>query len=950
MSGHTYKIIGKRFLREYTEPNTSPVYAAAMQAQRVVEEMCNVPWRGVSVRSARMTYHTDEVVDEATKTTGLDMNVKLRDQFDAALFCAEHVGGQHRAYANAAVYHYTLPDEAIGCHLTRLSAKVTSDPYNSQGARIHIMTSSTDEIPTNCRTCRGEDSSGAVIEDGTTAAGVAPRTVTPSGGKDYWFPARETVSLEPTGGLVLAKHLFLFVVMESYSTVRGNWIEGCSFIDNLVEIETTEAVSGWTDGETFDLAQHGSAKAFHIIRGGVTQSNYSAVCARYAIEVSRNGDDLNDKYKSETGVDQDIEGKLDYNPSVVAPSPSRASDVIGLRALYAKFFSGELKPIKCSSEWCRTGAGFLVQHGTIIANVSTGEGTGFNEAVDGWRMLTSSLVVPFSVPLDSPVDRIRFKWGDGHGAGGGPSNGGTYCFWLKRGEYVSTPPDSVLTKPDIYIGEATNVDGWEFLGRASSSAGASGEMDISLANQLDGRVASILVTAFAGQDDIQVGVGTVQPLGVPVDDTYPFLKPDISLVCGGGEIPEDPTSEYWGLKFVAEQDNSTIGMSVTGTPPTVNLVTSTDGENWVEFIPGTTTITLAHAGDKVYFAAGAQGNSAFGDNGSYHTFTMTGRIASGGLISSLLDRGNPEAVMGQWCFSALFGNCTALTSAPVLPATTLTNYCYSLMFANCTALTSASALPATTLAYRCYFDMFHGCTALTSAPALPATTLAERCYEDMFCGCTALASAPVLPAPTTEYMCYYGMFENCASLTSAPVLPATTMANGCYGKMFKGCASLTSAPVLPATMLENNCYSEMFKGCTALTSAPALPATTLAGGCYGSMFEGCTSLTSAPILPATTLKTSCYAGMFKGCASLTSAPILPATTLTAYCYEAMFRGCTSLAYVAVDFTAFSPSSATADGWLADVAASGNFHCKSSLEIGTRGNNTVPSGWTIVTDR
>lgn len=254
MSGHTYKIIGKRFLREYTEPNTSPVYAAAMQAQRVVEEMCNVPWRGVSVRSARMTYHTDEVIDEEKKITGLDMNVKIRDQFDAALFCAEHVGGQHRAYANAAVYHYTLPDEAIGCHLTRLSAKVTSDPYNSQGARIHIMTSSTDEIPTSCRTCRGEDSSGAVIEDGTTAAGVAPRTVTPSGGKDYWFPARETVSLEPTGGLVLAKHLFLFVVMESYSTVRGNWIEGCSFIDNLVEIETTESVTGWTDGETIDLA------------------------------------------------------------------------------------------------------------------------------------------------------------------------------------------------------------------------------------------------------------------------------------------------------------------------------------------------------------------------------------------------------------------------------------------------------------------------------------------------------------------------------------------------------------------------------------------------------------------------------------------------------------------------------------------------------------------------
>ena len=112
-----------------------------MQAQRIVAEMCNVPWRGVTARSARMTYHADEVIDEESKITGLDMNVMIRDQFDAALFCAGHVGGQHRAYANAAVYHYVLPDEAVGCHLTRLSAKVTSDPYNSQGARIHVITS-----------------------------------------------------------------------------------------------------------------------------------------------------------------------------------------------------------------------------------------------------------------------------------------------------------------------------------------------------------------------------------------------------------------------------------------------------------------------------------------------------------------------------------------------------------------------------------------------------------------------------------------------------------------------------------------------------------------------------------------------------------------------------------------------------------------------------------------
>ena len=52
------------------------------------------------------------------------------------------------------------------------------------------------------------------------------------------------------------------------------------------------------------------------------------------------------------------------------------------------------------------------------------------------------------------------------------------------------------------------------------------------------------------------------------------------------------------------------------------------------------------------------------------------------------------------------------------------DYCYCYMFYDCTHLTKAPELPATTLADKCYFDMFYGCAALTKAPELPATTLA----------------------------------------------------------------------------------------------------------------------------------------------------------------------------------------------------------------------------------
>lgn len=104
--------------------------------------------------------------------------------------------------------------------------------------------------------------------------------------------------------------------------------------------------------------------------------------------------------------------------------------------------------------------------------------------------------------------------------------------------------------------------------------------------------------------------------------------------------------------------------------------------------------------------------------------------------------------------------------------------CYTFMFQGCTALTSAPALPAETLTYGCYSSMFQGCTSLTSAPALPVTTLAKYCYSNMFYGCTSLTTAPELPATTLAEECYYSMFSDCTSLETAsfPNLAKETVA------------------------------------------------------------------------------------------------------------------------------------------------------------------------------
>ena len=65
--------------------------------------------------------------------------------------------------------------------------------------------------------------------------------------------------------------------------------------------------------------------------------------------------------------------------------------------------------------------------------------------------------------------------------------------------------------------------------------------------------------------------------------------------------------------------------------------------------------------------------------------------------------------------------------------------------------------------------MFMNCSGLTTAPVLPATTLADNCYRQMFYGCTALTTAPVLPATTLVSECYSKMFQNCTNLSSITV-------------------------------------------------------------------------------------------------------------------------------------------------------------------------------------
>lgn len=228
--------------------------------------------------------------------------------------------------------------------------------------------------------------------------------------------------------------------------------------------------------------------------------------------------------------------------------------------------------------------------------------------------------------------------------------------------------------------------------------------------------------------------------------------------------PPPPPAGPW-LCFTANTANSTIRLDKVGSPNAISLETSTDGTTWTDY--GWTdntgdTLTMTNIGDKVYMRANTENSTIGSSTSNYYKFIGTGSFGASGNIQSLLKDDCSRTDAPSSCYRRLFQNCTSLTTAPALPATTLDSSCYVYMFNGCTSLTTAPALPATTLAITCYNYMFSGCTSLTQAPTLPATTFAYACYQNMFYGCSSLSSITVgfsdwqeANTPTTNWV--YGV-------------------------------------------------------------------------------------------------------------------------------------------------------------------------------------------------
>ena len=188
---------------------------------------------------------------------------------------------------------------------------------------------------------------------------------------------------------------------------------------------------------------------------------------------------------------------------------------------------------------------------------------------------------------------------------------------------------------------------------------------------------------------------------------------------------------YVTFKAEAEQK---FKMTTSGNYNISNLQYSVNNGEWQNVVADGEGVTFGGAnGDLRLRGTNPNGTANNANDHSIITFTNDGNVTCTGDIRTLLDWENYNIVKTDNArFCCLFQNCSVLTSAPELPATTLADNCYYSMFLNCTNLIAAPKLPATTLANSCYFCMFCSCKKLSSVTMLAPKSEIEKNIECVF--------------------------------------------------------------------------------------------------------------------------------------------------------------------------------------------------------------------------
>ena len=197
--------------------------------------------------------------------------------------------------------------------------------------------------------------------------------------------------------------------------------------------------------------------------------------------------------------------------------------------------------------------------------------------------------------------------------------------------------------------------------------------------------------------------------------------------------PPSPTgsSEYLTFTILSA---GTINWRASDTSITRTIEYKLNNGEWTSITSNTgssaPTITV-NSGDKLQFRGN---NTEYKTSGSeYNSFSgSTAYFNLSGNILSLFYGDNFDAQTAPTIFElgGMFQSTNVIDAGGLLLPNIVRRYCYFEMFCFCTKLTTAPVLPSTTLEFKCYAAMFYGCTSLNYIKCL-ATDISEKdCTEN----------------------------------------------------------------------------------------------------------------------------------------------------------------------------------------------------------------------------
>lgn len=216
-----------------------------------------------------------------------------------------------------------------------------------------------------------------------------------------------------------------------------------------------------------------------------------------------------------------------------------------------------------------------------------------------------------------------------------------------------------------------------------------------------------------------------------------------------------------------------------------------------------------------------------------------------------------------------------------------------------------------------------------------------------------------IPRTGAYAMTLTGKFKVSGNIMSILGWKEVIEANGALQSFFGFCPQIVdvSELVLPAKKIGKDAYNGMFYG-TGITSLPTIKAEQVGDGSFTRMFASCNSLEFVDVpVPKSSSITKNAANvvsyMFRECTGLkyvnfdVSNFISLPLSRSWYFARSLLEGCTGLKVVKVNFDDFYVDRHFVENWLRNAAQDATLLCPPNLDTSTRGNSTVPAGWTIV---